>query len=104
MSVPIKLGLEGDWLVSEARVLTPERCECWVERSIPLQSDVQVVMILPSGSAGKKPSLKIDCGGTVKSVSCVQDEKKDLKYQVEVLFKGLSASEKRQISDVSKDL
>lgn len=103
LNVPIKLGVDGEWLVSEAKRLTSESFQCLLERSIPLSSEVKVVMILPTGVEGKKTSQKINCEGVVQSVDCIQDEKKELKYQVEVSFKGLTSSEKKLISVFSKN-
>ena len=102
LNVSVKLGVDGEWLVSEAQKLTLESFECLLERSVPLSSEVKVVMILPSGPDGKKASQKIDCEGVVRSVNCIQDEKNELKYQVEVSFKGLTSSEKKLISVFSK--
>jgi hypothetical protein len=102
LSVSLKIGLEDEWLVSEASVLNTEKFQCLVERSIPLQSEVQVVMIIPFIVEGKRNSQKIDCSGIVKSVECVQDEKKEMKYRIEVAFKGLSASARGYISEFSK--
>src|SRR5574341_311258 len=102
LNVPIKLGVDGEWLVSEVRKITPESFECLLERSIPLSSEVKVVMILPTGMEGKKTSQKINCEGVVRSVDCIQDEKKELKYQVAVFFKGLTSSEKKLILAFSK--
>jgi len=102
LSVSVKIGLEDEWLVSEASVLNTEKFQCLVERSIPLQSEVQVVMIIPFIMEGKRNSQKIDCSGIVKSVECVQDEKKEMKYQIEVAFKGLSASARGYISEFCK--
>jgi hypothetical protein len=102
LNVPIKLGVDGDWLVSEAKKLTSESFQCLLERSVPLSLEVKVVMILPAGGEGKKSSQKINCEGIVQSVDCIQDEKMELKYQVEVFFKGLTSSEKKLISLFSK--
>lgn len=102
LSVSLKIGLEDEWLVSEASVLNTEKFQCLVERSIPLQSEVQVVMIIPIVTDGKRNSQKIDCAGIVRSVECVQDEKKEMKYRIEVVFKGLTASARNCISEFGK--
>ena len=102
LSVSLKIGLGDEWLVSEASVLNTEKFQCRVERSIPMQSEVEVVMIIPLIVEGKRSSQKINCAGIVKSVECVQDEKNEMKYQIEVAFKGLNASARACISEFSK--
>lgn len=100
-NIPVKVGYEGEWIVSEAIALTAGRFRCVLPRALPMKCEVPLVMILPP-AAGKKSSRKLECQAVVFAVETVKDEANELKYLTELEFKELTAAQTKLISGISK--
>ena len=100
LNIPVKLGVDGEWIVTELTHLTQEKCQCLLERALPLESNVQIMMLVSSLESGQKLTQKINCAGVVKFVECSPFDKKEMKYLVEIVFTAMSSAEKRLIAEI----
>ncbi len=98
-NIPVKLEMGGESLVSEINHLEPSLFRCILNRAIPLQSKINITLILPKSSSKKTSDQKISTEGIISKVDCIQNEKNEMEYQTEISFLELSSSQKKWIDD-----
>lgn len=99
LNISVKIGLDNEWSVSEVLQISQNGFQCCLEKSLPLEAIVEIVIMLPPGPEENKMSKKIDCEGIIKSIQGITREKNEMLYQVEVVFSKMSLAEKKQILD-----
>ncbi|MDP3980095.1 MAG: hypothetical protein Q8Q33_01635 [Chlamydiota bacterium] len=102
LKIPIKISSHDVWMVSKADYLDVHLLRCRIERNILPQTEVQIVMMLPSEEENKKISKKIECKGIVQKTEYDASQPKEQCYKIEVLLSELSKIARKIITTVMK--
>ncbi|MBI1869615.1 MAG: hypothetical protein HYS07_00305 [Chlamydiae bacterium] len=84
--ISVKIGIHKDWLIAEATHVSSHGFRCLLEQALPLESQLEIVMMIPSISKSNRISRKARFHGIVKMVECISGKENEVRYDTEIVF------------------